>query len=428
MAAASLIVLSVFLLVSLHQTLGELLRVKLEKIDNDDFLSGILARADNASLAKEPVLNYKYAAKEGSIIVKDFMNSQYYGKITLGNPGQSFNVIFDTGSSDLWVPGSACPLMSCGLHSKYDSSDSRSYVKSGTDFHTTYGSGPVSGHQSKDNLDLGGLIIKQQEFAEVTDASGLGFAYLLGRFDGVLGLAFPQLSVNKVPTPFSNVISQKLTSNAVFSFYLGNADGEQGELVIGGTDPNRYTGDINWIPIKNATYWEITLQIIYLNPFNTISGSSSTVPVIDEPSGIPFIYQKAIVDSGTSMIAGPFAQVEFIALLLGATNFLDGKYLISCDPAGLPDLVMRINGESYSLSPAEYIISTGTVCMLALMAKEVPAPLGPLWIIGDVFMRKYYTIFDVANEQVGFALAKHEPKEKQRKKLRRNLKRNLKRN
>lgn len=85
-----------------------------------------------------------------------------------------------------------------------------------------YGSGPVSGFQSKDNLNIGGVVVKEQEFAEVTDAKGLGLGYVLGKFDGILGLAFPQLSVNKVPTPFSNVISQGLENNAVFAFYLGS--------------------------------------------------------------------------------------------------------------------------------------------------------------------------------------------------------------
>jgi hypothetical protein len=79
----------------------------------------------------------------------------------------------------------------------------------------------VSGFQSIDDLNIGGLIVKKQEFAEVTDAKGLGLGYLIGKFDGILGLAFPQLSVNKVPTPFSNVISQGLDKSAVFAFYLG---------------------------------------------------------------------------------------------------------------------------------------------------------------------------------------------------------------
>lgn len=386
-SAALFIIIFVF---HLTQSNSELLRVKLQKIDNDEFLAGILANADRIRTSKELPSNYKYAAKEGSIVVNDFMNSQYFGIISLGSPAQNFNVIFDTGSSDLWVAGSGCALMSCGLHRKYKSSASTSYIQNGTDFHITYGSGPVSGFQSIDNLNIGGLIISQQEFAEVTDAKGLGIAYILGKFDGILGLAFPQLSVNKVPTPFMNIMTQHLAPNSVFSFYLGTSDGDKGELVIGGTDPSHYTGAINWVPLKSATYWEITLEGIFLHK---------------DSANVPFVNQKAIVDSGTSIIAGPFAQVELLALKLGAKNFLKGQYLISCNSTGLPDVNFRINGKTYSLSPDEYIISNGKICLLAIMAINVPAPAGPLWILGDVFMRKYYTIFDVQNEQVGFALA-----------------------
>ena len=366
--------------------------MKLQKIDNEEFLAGILAKANRVKENKEDSLAYKYAAKEGSIVVNDYMNSQYYGVITLGTPGQSFNVIFDTGSSDLWVAGSGCALLSCGLHRKYKSSASTSYVQNGTDFHITYGSGPVSGFQSKDTLNIGGLVVELQEFAEVTDAKGLGLAYIIGKFDGILGLAFPPLSVNKVPTPFSNIMAQHLAPNSVFAFYLGQSDGDKGELVIGGTDPAHYTGAINWVPLKSATYWEITLQGIFLH-----KGESA--------ADVPFINQKAIVDSGTSIIAGPFDQVELIALKLGAKNFLKGQYLISCDAKDLPDVNFLINGHNYSLSQEEYIISDGKICLLAFMAINVPAPAGPLWILGDTFMRKYYTIFDVSNEQVGFALA-----------------------
>jgi saccharopepsin len=118
-----------------------------------------------------------------------------------------------------------------------------------------YGSGPVSGFQSIDTLDMGGLIVKNQEFAEVTDASGLGAAYSLGKFDGILGLAFPVLSVNKVPTCFENVVIQGLVDTAQFSFYLGNAESDYGELLFGGSDPKYYTGDITWVKLLSPTYW-----------------------------------------------------------------------------------------------------------------------------------------------------------------------------
>lgn len=390
MASLSLTVLIGFLLCFTQQVGAELLRLKLQKIDNEDFVNGILSKAQRVHDSKQINVNYKYSGKEGSIVVNDFMNSQYFGIISLGNPAQKFNVIFDTGSSDLWVASSGCALLSCGLHQRYKSTASSTYVSNGTDFHITYGSGPVSGFQSIDELNIGGIAVKNQEFAEVTDAKGLGIAYILGKFDGILGLAFPQLSVNKVPTPFSNIINQGLAENSVFSFYLGTSDGDKGELVIGGTDPAHFKGPINWVPLKSATYWEITLEGIYIHK---------------ETATIPFVNQKCIVDSGTSIIAGPFAQVELIALKLGAKNFLKGEYIISCNTTGLPDLNFRISGKTYSLSPEEYVINSGKVCILGLMAINVPAPNGPLWILGDLFMRKYYTVFDVENQQVGFALA-----------------------
>jgi hypothetical protein len=299
-------------------------------------------------------------------------------------------VIFDTGSADLWVAGSQCDD-SCGRHAKFDASKSSTFVKNGTAFDIEYGSGPVSGYESVDTLNMGDLIVKDQIFAEVTNAEGLGAAYKMGKFDGILGLAFPVLSVNKVPTAFENVVSQGLVDEAVFSFYLGNSASDRGELLLGGSNPKHYTGAITWVPLKATTYWEITLAGLNIGSTNYIASG-----------GV-----NAIVDSGTSIMTGPSESVAAIAKSLGAHEIIAGEYMLKCNYETLPNLDFVIDGKIYSLSPTDYLIPDGDLCLLGLMAMDIPAPTGPLWILGDVFMRKYYTIWDVTNKKIGFALANH---------------------
>jgi hypothetical protein len=83
------------------------------------------------------------AEKTTPIALDSKSDAQYYGPITIGNPPQSFLVLFDTGSSNLWVPSSQCPYwqISCDLHTKYYSAQSKSYKANGTKFSIQYGSG-----------------------------------------------------------------------------------------------------------------------------------------------------------------------------------------------------------------------------------------------------------------------------------------------
>jgi len=263
----NLLILVAFLVVATQS--AEIIRFPLRKRENREFVADLLARA---AKGLSPKVNVKAG---GSIVINDYANSQYFGQISLGTPPQNFEVIFDTGSSDLWVASSQCDS-SCGRHAKYNSAKSSTYVANGTAFDIMYGSGPVSGFESVDTLQTGGITVLSQEFAQVTDASGLGAAYKLGKFDGILGLAFPCLSVNKVPTVFENMMTQKLVPAGEFSFYLGKEDGAKGELLMGGTDPNYFTGDITYVPLKVSP-----------PPF-----PSSPSPALPTPrvSGIPFPY------------------------------------------------------------------------------------------------------------------------------------------
>jgi predicted aspartyl protease len=329
---------------------------------------------------------YNLLGDNDNIPIHNYQDAQYYGPIQVG--GQSFNVIFDTGSSNLWVPSAKCS--GCGSHPKYDSSKSSTYKANGTEFKIMYGSGPVSGFFSEDNVQVGDISVTGQTFAEVTDVSGLGLAYSVGKFDGILGLGFRSISVNNVATVFDNIIAQGLVTDTVFAFYLSKTSGSDGELVVGGIDTNHFTGDLTWVPLTQESYWETKLDKM------TIGGKSVT----SAPS--------AVLDSGTSILAGPSADVKAIATMVGAKPFFlnPKEYTIDCSKiSSVPDIVVTMGGNDFTLTGADYIINAGALCLFGMTGIDIPAPRGPLWIMGDIFMRKYYTVFDFGKKRLGFAPA-----------------------
>ncbi|CAK8993977.1 Vacuolar protease A, partial [Durusdinium trenchii] len=324
------------------------------------------------------------AGEEGDVVINDYMNAQYYGYINVGSPGQKISVIFDTGSSNLWVPTKNKFLQH---HNLYHKDKSSTYKANGTSFSIQYGSGAVSGEFVNDQFQVGPFTIKDYNFAACDNMAGFGVSYWLAKFDGILGLAFDRLVVKGGPSPITALVNSGQLEEPVFAFYLAGASGSPGELVLGGVDPKHYTGSFHRVPLSSETYWAIELGGIKAD-----GESLSTT-------------KKAIVDSGTSLLAGPKHEVAKIAALVGAKPLLAGEYTVDCNANG-PDLEFELNGKTFALSFEEYIINSAGQCILGMIGLDIPAPNGPLWILGDVFMRKYYVKFDYGDKSVGIATAR----------------------
>lgn len=314
-----------------------------------------------------------------------------FTEISLGTPAQVFKVILDTGSSNLWVPSVSCGSIACYLHTKYDSSASSTYVKNGTSFDIQYGSGSMSGFVSNDVLTIGDLEIKSQDFAEATQEPGLAFAF--GRFDGILGLGYDTISVDGMVPPVYNAIAQGLLDEPVFSFYLGDTavDEEMGGVAtFGGIDESHYTGEITWLPVRRKAYWEVDLRSI------TFGKESAEL----ESTG-------AIVDTGTSLIAMPTGLAEILNMEIGAKKNWQGQYTVECDVRdSLPEISFNLGGKEFAISASDYIMEVQGSCISAFMGMDFPEPVGPLVILGDAFLRKWYSIYDIGNDRVGLAEAK----------------------
>uniref|UniRef100_A0A8C5N6P0 Cathepsin E-like n=1 Tax=Gouania willdenowi TaxID=441366 RepID=A0A8C5N6P0_GOUWI len=328
--------------------------------------------------------------------VYNFMDAQYFGEISLGIPEQNFSVVLDTGSADLWVPSSYCVSQACGksLHRRFKAFESSSFHHDGRMFGIHYGSGHLLGVMGRDTLKVG-LTAINQEFGESVYEPGATF--VLAKFDGVLGLGFPSLAEILGNPVFDNMMAQKIVDKPVFSFYLSRSGGSSpdGELLLGGIDESLYNGPINWIPLTSKGYWQIKMDSV------SVQGVSSFCP-----RGC-----QAIVDTGTSLIAGPTNDSFLLQQLIGATPTNIGEFLIDCSRvSSLPHVTFALGGVDYTLTAEHYVrremLGDRELCFSGFQAVDIVTPEGPLWILGDVFLRRFYSVFDRGQERVGLAVAK----------------------
>ncbi|EDV91901.1 lysosomal aspartic protease [Drosophila grimshawi] len=333
--------------------------------------------------AEKAYLRGKYnmpSARDADEELSNSINMAYYGAITIGTPPQSFKVLFDSGSSNLWVPSSRCFFLdiACQNHNKYDHDKSSTYVANGESFSIQYGSGSLSGFLSTDDVDVSGLTIKSQTFAEATNEPGTSFNN--AKFDGILGMAYQSISSDNVVPPFYNMVSQGLVDDSVFSFYLardGTSTTDGGELIFGGSDPAKYTGDLSYVPISEQGYWQFAVDSA------TIDGQTL---------GESF---QAIADTGTSLLVVSSDAYDILNNLLN----VDEDGLVDCSTVdSMPVLTFTIGGKQYPLEPAQYIIQSDGECQSGFEYMGTD-----FWILGDVFIGQYYTEFDLGNNRIGFA-------------------------
>ena len=341
-----------------------------------------------------PVSNFLNAQCTFSLIavsqqLQTELISADFSEISLGTPPQNFKVVLDTGSSNLWVPSSECNSIACYLHNKYDSSASSTYKKNGTSFEIRYGSGELSGFVSNDVFQIGDLKVKHQDFAEATSEPGLAFAF--GRFDGIMGLGYDTISVNKIVPPFYNMLDQGLLDEPVFAFYLGDTnEGQESVATFGGIDESHYSGKLTKIPLRRKAYWEVDLDAI------TFGKETAEM----DNTGV-------ILDTGTSLIALPSTIAELLNKEIGAKKSYNGQYTVECNKRdSLPDLTFTLTGHNFTIGAYDYILEVQGSCISAFFGMDFPEPVGPLAILGDAFLRRWYSVYDVGNSAVGLAKAK----------------------
>jgi len=347
---------------------------------------------------RQAVREARRASNDDDLPTLDFDDVVYVSDITIGTPPQQFTVVMDTGSANLWVPGLGCKAS--------DSSSPRPNIKNpctgknqfDSSFSIQYGTGSCSGNVGEDKVCLGDLCVN----------NGFGVATKLAPFfadqpmDGILGLAFQALAVDKIKPPVQTMIDQKLLPNPLFTVWMTEThadNGTGGQITLGDYDPAHCSNQIDWVPLSSATYYEFVLDGVRVG--NSVSKGEELVIEPTNAQG-----QKAISDTGTSLIAGPSAQIQQIAEKLGGKmDQKEGVYIVDCATSkNLPDVIFTIGGKDYSVTNKDYVdilSQEDPRCFIGFQSFQ--SLLGPKWILGDCFIRQYCNIYDMGQKRLGLA-------------------------
>ncbi|EKM54825.1 uncharacterized protein PHACADRAFT_258950 [Phanerochaete carnosa HHB-10118-sp] len=363
---------------------------------------------------KPPPSNSRKRAGQtvGVPIINSNVDSSYIGPISIGTPPQTFEVVLDTGSSDLWVASTNC--RTCEGLTTFNPSQSSSIQQSqGTTgqqgITIEYGSGEVQGTLAQDTVSMGGFTVNPQTFLVAeTISQGL----LDGQTSGILGLAFQALASTQATPFWEALLNAGQFAQPEMSFFLtrflgvdGATDSEPGGfLTLGGTNSSLFTGNIEFLnltatdSISDATFWLLELSSV------TVNGQSVSIS-----TGAAAV---SAIDTGTTLIGGPSDGVQAVWQAVPNSQALSGDmegfFSFPCDTS--VQVSLSFGGSSWPISTDDMNLGTvgdgtcvGGIFDLGLGSNISPGSGNPSWVVGDTFLKNVLSVFRASPLSVGFA-------------------------
>ncbi|CEG69455.1 hypothetical protein RMATCC62417_05529 [Rhizopus microsporus] len=386
-------------------------------------------------LQKRDVFSSKLYNDQGSL---------YLIPISIGTPPQSFHLALDTGSSDLWVPGAQCPNSVCPF-SKFDETKSNSFKSSSKIFDVTYGSGTAAGVYAFDTVTIAGATVQQQQFGYVVQQKNIltQMATLTGQsytpsndskneiqVDGIFGLGYPFITAAYTTAPYNpfffNLKQQHQLSQNIFSIYLNSSQayGNSGEIIFGGIDNSKYTGNMYYMPVAPTMrtsrgaqakadygFWQV-----YGQGIGVVNSNNTLTSVVAFQDTVPFIF-----DTGTTMSYFPTKAVETILVQsIGKSNLaydmLNNYFQVNCSVARQTNAMIQLQMSLTNAKTDQPVtlnvplkdlilpldsnyINTATVCMIGIIPSENNI------FIGQSMLRSTYVAYDADQNRLGVAAA-----------------------
>lgn len=251
---------------------------------------------------------------------------EYLSPVNIG--GQTLNLDFDSGSSDLWVFNTQLPAASTTGHTLYDPTKSKTLkMVQGASFSISYGDGSgAAGNVGTDTVNIGGATVTDQAI-EMATAVSQSFTQDNNN-NGLVGLAFSKLNTVKPQqqkTFFDNVMPS--LAEPVFTADLRKA--AAGSYEFGKVDATKFNGTMTWVPVNTTQgFWQFPSQMFAVG---------TGAPTMGQPGF------QAIADTGTTLIiTNPTVVQGYYSQVPGAVNDAQvGGVTVPCD-AQLPDLMMQV--------------------------------------------------------------------------------------
>jgi len=324
----------------------------------------------------------------------------YQANVTIGTPGQVFGLIPDTGSADLWVPGSQANDPN---HNLFNSAASSTFQSTNQKFSDSYGLGQASGNVARDTVQFAGFTITNKTFGVATSVD----QQFQQQFnDGIIGMASSVLSNMSAYTFFEDLIQQKQIDNPYFSVFLvrGRQYTQAVEALVGGssiclgcmaqTENVQASGSLFYVPITLFAFYEVQVSSISLN--GQAIGSTSHL---------------AIIDTGTTDFVLPSSIAAAMMAPVNGILQRDGSYVV---PVGNINtntkFTVNFGQGSINMNPldliAGYADNSRQYYLMNVYASDTQDPNGrPLAIYGDVFIKNALTVFSYSyngSPAVGF--------------------------
>jgi len=320
---------------------------------------------------------------EGEVTAEDIQNDlEYACPVTIGTPGVTLKLDFDTGSSDLWVWSSEYrgSTSDTSQHSIYDPTKSSTANKAqGLTWKISYGDGSsASGDVYTDQVNIGGVVIPDQA---VELAQQLSSSFLQSGSDGLLGLAFPQLNTVSTPqkTPVENMIEEGLISQPLFTVKL-DKDDSNGFYTFGYIDTSVTSNSIQYTAVDSSNgFWEFSSATLKIGNSTHSRASGNT----------------AIADTGTTLILLDDASVSAIYSSISGANLdsTQGGYIFPTSAAAsLPDLSFAVGEYMYTIPGADLAFADAGNGMS--FGSVQSRGQNPQDILGDVFLKRVYVVFE----------------------------------